>query len=540
MTLPMLPALAFLVVGLVFGSLTTLVFVWSKPPPPAPRCLCPTPTTLPTTTTTTTTSKSAVVAVATACPTQRASTTKAIVEDERGFLCGYVDQEPIFFSVDPLNGEKRPWTRQRWIWYKNLGRLPRAWVELEQSIPQGDFHFASHGLMHKFSDLESNATYYCGLLPHNVLPWTVTFRSYEAWINASRAASSGAADAVSHSGQRAPFVAVPASRAPRYALADVAIGVYTSTRFLRTRAQAVRDTYLARHPANRVFYFTGGADPLGLFDVVEVPDVGERYESAFGKQMYALQHMWANANDAKWFYVIGCDTYVFMDYVLTMLDVYDADEPLILGCCAGDYPLANIGVTDHEKVFFASGGAGIFISRALMAKMIPAIPEFVAHVWPAGNPAVDVATAYLALRLGHRLKVVGNMFATLPEQALKYHHTGAEIENAVWHFLHPTKLFDMDEFHLNQKLDRLARMPTDIGAPLLLEFARSFLASHFHTLRRAYYERRVMAGMLGDSIQEVKYARDSEIFNKAQHAYLAKLAKTFNVSKPFWHPAEWA
>lgn len=536
MTLPMLPALAFLVVGLVFGSLTTLVFVWSTPPPPTPRCQCPPASTTATKALTTTMMTTTTV---TPCPLQRASTTKAVVEDERGFLCGYVDQQPIFMQVDPLHGEVRPWTRQRWVWYKNLQRLPRAWVELDKSVPDGDFHFASHGWPHKFTDLESNATYYCGLLPHNVIPWTVTFRSYEAWLNASRAVAGQAADAVSHSGQRAPFAAVPPSRAPRYALADIAIGVYSSTRFLRTRAQAVRDTYLARHPANRVFFFTGGADPLGLFDVVEVPDVGERYESAFGKQMFALQHMWANAGDAKWFYVIGCDTYVFMDYVLTMLDVYDADEPHILGCCAGDYPLSSIGITDHDKVFFASGGAGLFISRTLMAKMIPAIPDFVASVWPPGNPAVDVATAYLALRVGHRLEVVANMFATLPEQALKYHHTGSEIENAVWHFLHPTKLLDMDEFYLNQKLDRLARMPTDLGAPLLLEFARSFLVSHFRTLRRAYYERRVMAGMLGDSVQEVKHAPNEAMFNEAQLAYLRKLAKTFNLTAPFWHPAQW-
>jgi hypothetical protein len=546
-TVPVLPSLAFLVFGLVLGSLSTLMFVWERND--VPKCVCPSvscataaPTVLPEPTTTTTTTTTAV-ATTTTTTTPRPTTcvqTKPLRTDEHGHVCGYVDQEPVFMSTDDRNGEQRPWTRQRWVWYRNQRRLPREWRQLILSISHDDHFFASHGVMHAFDDFESNSSYYCGLLPHNVMPWTVTFRSYETWINASVA--TGLEQPRSLSGQRAPHAPVPTSRAPKFSPSDIAIGVYTSSKFLRTRGHSVRDTYLARHPAHRVFYYTGDVDALGLFDVVAVPGAGEQYSSAFRKQMYALEHMWANAPDAQWFYVIGCDTYVMMDYFLTTLDVYDADEPHYLGCCIGDYPLSSAGLQDKfpfDKVAFASGGGGLVLSRGLMAKLVPAIPDFVANVWPAGNPAVDVATALLAASLGFKVEAMSNMFATLPEQALKYHHTGVEIENSVWHFMHPTKLIDMDEFYMNQKLDRMARLPPSLAAAHLLEFSRHFLKSHFRTLRRTYYERRVMAAMLGDSVAEARSDLDSRlqrVFNAAQADYLRHMSVALNSTAEWWYP----
>jgi hypothetical protein len=221
-----------------------------------------------------------------------------------------------------------------------------------------------------------------------------------------------------------------------------------------------------------------------------------------------------------------------------MLDPFDADEPHILGCCAGNFDLAQMGMKS-EKVWFGSGGAGIFLSRALMAKMIPKLDDFVKRIWPPTVPNVDVATAYLAKLVGHNFQVIGNMFATSPEQALKHHHTGAEIENAVWHFLHPTKLIDMDEFYLNQKLDRLARMPAEPAARLLLEFSRDFLRSHFKTLRRTYYERRIMAGMLGDYVSEVRFHNKSEnMYNSQQREHLARIQRLLRSDVQFWFPSE--
>ena len=51
----------------------------------------------------------------------------------------------------------------------------------------------------------------------------------------------------------------------------------------------MRDTFLARHPENRVFFYGGGNDTLGLFDVVSVDEAGESYHSALHKQMFALK-----------------------------------------------------------------------------------------------------------------------------------------------------------------------------------------------------------------------------------------------------------
>jgi hypothetical protein len=105
-----------------------------------------------------------------------------------------------------------------------------------------------------------------------------------------------------------------------------------------------------------------------LFDVIHVKKAGNSYGSALFKQIYALQYMYEHANDAKWFYVIGCDTYFIIDYLLTTLEPYDADKPFFLGCCAGDYDLKRIGIND--TVYFPSGGPGMFLSKGSLLSMI--------------------------------------------------------------------------------------------------------------------------------------------------------------------------
>jgi hypothetical protein len=209
-------------------------------------------------------------------------------DDRRGFLCGDVEQEPFFVVQDEYNNESRIYTRQTHVWHMNRGILSQAWQDLWHSMKDGDFKFGNMGVMHAADNFTSNATYYCGLLPHNVLPWSVTFRSYRQWdVMARRGDFNGG------------------RRLSRYSAADVAIGVYTGARFLRTRASAARDTYLSRHPANRVFFFVGEGDGLDLFHAMRAEGAGEDYSSALVKQMYALKHMWAKAADAKWFLVIG-------------------------------------------------------------------------------------------------------------------------------------------------------------------------------------------------------------------------------------------
>ena len=79
---------------------------------------------------------------------------------------------------------------------------------------------------------------------------------------------------------------------------------------------------------------------------------------------------------------------------------------------------------------FGSGGAGILLSRALMAKLVPTLDNFLANIWNNRIPAVDVATAYAAKLVGHEFEIISNMFATSPERALKHHHPGVELENA--------------------------------------------------------------------------------------------------------------
>ena len=170
---------------------------------------------------------------------------------DAGTLCGAVDQEGPEMRIDEFNGERRVWLRPQWIYYKNLGKLPgkirfcvnllltatywvffffafcnckitveiERWKKLDESLKDHDYAFQNQGEMHPMDDFGSRAAYYCGLLPHVLAPWSVSFRTYERFSE-------------NPSAPRAPV------RRARYTPADVAVGIYTGERFLRTRASA--------------------------------------------------------------------------------------------------------------------------------------------------------------------------------------------------------------------------------------------------------------------------------------------------------------
>ena len=48
-------------------------------------------------------------------------------------------------------------------------------------MKENDFAFQNQGEMHEMHEFKSKADYYCGLVPHNMLPWSVTFRTYASY-----------------------------------------------------------------------------------------------------------------------------------------------------------------------------------------------------------------------------------------------------------------------------------------------------------------------------------------------------------------------
>jgi hypothetical protein len=180
---------------------------------------------------------------------------------------------------------------------------------------------------------------------------------------------------------------------PRLRLDDIAVGVFTSALELRERALSVQETWLKDFPKG---YLIGGwyADPA-LKMISLGKGVGEDYQSAHRKQFLGLLELHKRFPDASWFFLTGCDAFVFGENLLDLLSGFDPREELLVG---GHCGMVEV---DGEELVYPAGGPGFAISRALADALAGPIPAFIDE-WERGQPslrsACDVAMAYLAKR----------------------------------------------------------------------------------------------------------------------------------------------
>jgi hypothetical protein len=174
---------------------------------------------------------------------------------------------------------------------------------------------------------------------------------------------------------------------------DIAVGVFTSALNLRERAFSVQETWLR---AFRKGYLIGGwYDDPGLKMISLGEGVGEDYASAHRKQFLGLLELYRRFPEASWYYLTGCDAFVFARNLLELLSGYDPREKLLVGGHCGE---AWVG---GERLIFPNGGPGFALSSALVASIAETIPGFIVE-WEQGPPelrkACDVALAYLVKR----------------------------------------------------------------------------------------------------------------------------------------------
>ncbi len=174
---------------------------------------------------------------------------------------------------------------------------------------------------------------------------------------------------------------------------DIAVGVFTSALNLRERALSVQETWLRDFP-NALLIGGWKSDPE-LRMVSLGPNVGEDYASAHEKQFLGLLELRKRFPGASWYFLTGCDAYVYADNLRALLAGFDPGMELLIGGHCGQTAI------DGERLIFPAGGPGFALSGALVEALAPAIPAFIGG-WPAEHPelagACDVAMARLAKR----------------------------------------------------------------------------------------------------------------------------------------------
>jgi len=276
------------------------------------------------------------------------------------------------------------------------------------------------------------------------------------------------------------------SKTHEYTEQEVAFVIFTASKFFHTRATATRDTWLSR-VSN--YYFLS-ATPYSYLPVTVVPGAGEDKLSNMKKLFYGLQIIYQQQMNLsitqrqKWFYIAGCDTFILPHHLLKRLEGLDYTKPIRVGGHSGrcDCPGPN---NTRVKGEFPSGGAGFFFSMKLLEMLQPHLTNYVENVWPRNSEVSDVAlsclaTTQLGIGLTKRVAFWAHPPAfTLAENGRDRFHKESEPND--FHYIKPDEMYALDEFYVNQHMDRLIN---DQNWSELVEFTRRFVSSHYVLLRK--------------------------------------------------------
>jgi hypothetical protein len=183
----------------------------------------------------------------------------------------------------------------------------------------------------------------------------------------------------------------------------------------------------------------------------------------------------------KWFYIAGCDTFILPHHLVKRLDGLDYRKPIILGGHSDKHQCLG-NMNKRMKVEFPSGGAGFFLTIKLLEMMQPHLSHFVENIWPNTSETSDVVLACLAAQLDVRLTKQVGFWAntpafTLEDDGRERFHKESEPNN--FHYVEPDEMYALDEFYVNQHMDRL------INDKNWNEFiTRRFVSSHYELLRK--------------------------------------------------------
>ncbi|CAF3636726.1 unnamed protein product [Rotaria sp. Silwood1] len=274
-----------------------------------------------------------------------------------------------------------------------------------------------------------------------------------------------------------------------YTQEEVAFVIFTSSKFFHTRATATRDTWLSRITN---YYFLG-ATPYPYLPVTVISGAGEDKLSNIKKIFYGLQIIYQQQMNLpinqrqKWFYIAGCDTFILPHHLLKRLDGLDYTKAIRVGGHWGHANCPGPNGTSYTAEF-PSGGAGFFFSMKLLEIMQPHLINYVENVWPHGNFASDCALACLAHQLGVSLTKQVGFWAhapafTLAENGHERFHKEPEPND--FHYVQPDEMYALDEFYVNQHMDRLIN---DENWNELIPFTRRFVSSHYELLRKKRQE----------------------------------------------------
>jgi len=146
-----------------------------------------------------------------------------------------------------------------------------------------------------------------------------------------------------------------------YSTEDLVCGIITTSKYHRTRAKAVNDTWGKRCGVT-VFF---SATPDSSLPLVALE--GSEEGTIINEKVFRMfKYMWETYPDKKWFIKADDDTYLHLENLVSFLGSFDWREPIYVGR-AGEWG------SGPELVRYCGGGAGYILSRKALQMWYPYI-----------------------------------------------------------------------------------------------------------------------------------------------------------------------
>jgi len=201
---------------------------------------------------------------------------------------------------------------------------------------------------------------------------------------------------------------------------DVAFGVLTTGKFLKTRVKAQKETWFHLVRNLVIFSDTHSDGDLGLEVVVEKPEA-ERNEmlihhTGARRALSVVEGLHKRFPHAKWYFIADDDTYVYVSNLLReVLGKYNSEDPHYIGWA---YPATYMAgfFEGQYRPNVAIGGAGFVLSHSVVLQLLPNIPRCRrSYTWDWQG---DFRIAMCVFDLGHMVKDDLHFYADSDDQVL--------------------------------------------------------------------------------------------------------------------------
>jgi len=234
---------------------------------------------------------------------------------------------------------------------------------------------------------------------------------------------------------------------------DIAICVMTAD-CLKHRYTAVMSTW--GRDFENIFYF--GGEKSKDKRLIPLKGVNDDYDSAFYKEMFGLKYMYNICKDSKWYYVCGCDTFIYSENICKELEKYDSNKDFFIGGHSLQFrDLLKDEYKEGSPNTFPSGGSGFFISNSLLSKIYDKIDKFIID-WPVickdffislRPVACDVAISFLIWKYFniYYTKIHG-MYAGPPSET-----KSIILKPLTFHYICPNLMIDLYSKKISYKIN---------------------------------------------------------------------------------------